>query len=224
MIFCTSCIRILFICAHCIVFKLLLWLFPSAEITNTHFSSHCNFFTQLIIIFCNTFFPVDEGENAHEFKFQDVPFSSGTFVEISSSKPARNSSTVNKVSDAEKVPEEKDDMAVLKNGLFSCPIEGCVKTFEKYSNLEKHMFYAQCNLVTERECPLDQAKIMYRKKLLEGVSQQPHIHAVSTLLCTSTAKSLEKGWALKTSKGGKTFNTNQKSYLDEKFRLGQNRK
>ena len=58
-------------------------------------------------------------------------------------------------------------------------------------------------------------------KLLEGVSQQPHIPAVSTQVCTSTAKFLKKGWALKRPKEERDLTPTKKSYLDEKFSLGQ---
>ena len=154
-------------------------------------------------------------------KFQDVPFSPGTFFDVGSSKVKRCSK--DKTESSEKVMEESADeitIATQEDGLFSCPTEGCVLTYQKHSNLEKHMFYGKCKLVTERETLLDQAKIMYHKKLLEGASQQPHIAAASKTT-SSTAKSLEQGWALKSSKGGKRFNVNQKSYLDDKFQLGQ---
>ena len=42
--------------------------------------------------------------------------------------------------------------------LFSCPNDGCVKTYQRYSALEKHLSFGKCELVLERESLLDKAK------------------------------------------------------------------
>ena len=57
------------------------------------------------------------------------------------------------------------------------------------------------------------------QKLTEGTSTQPQM-ASSTVLMSSSTK-LSEGWALRASKKSKHFNENQKNYLDEKFKLGQ---
>ena len=59
--------------------------------------------------------------------------------------------------------------------LFSCPVEGCVSTFQRHCNLERHMHYGKCIFVEERYSLLDKAKILYAEKLQEGSSAQPFI-------------------------------------------------
>jgi len=54
--------------------------------------------------------------------------------------------------------------------LFSCPGEGCVSTFQRHCNLERHMHYGKCKFVEERYSLLDKAKIIYAEKLQEGSS------------------------------------------------------
>lgn len=61
--------------------------------------------------------------------------------------------------------------------LFSCPNDGCVRTYQRYSALEKHLSFGKCELVLERESLLDKAKRLYRSKVLEGASAQATIEA-----------------------------------------------
>ena len=46
--------------------------------------------------------------------------------------------------------------------LFSCPNEGCVKTYQRHSNLEKHLEVGKCQLQLEKETLLDKAKTSYQ--------------------------------------------------------------
>jgi hypothetical protein len=151
-------------------------------------------------------------------KFNDTPFSAGGFVEVSPSKRKMPCPKKNLNEDEEESKET--EMSTQEDGIFSCPIEGCIKTFQRHYNLESHMSYRKCQLVTERNTLLDKAKILYQQKLSEGASEQPHIAAVMKA-SVSRRTSLAQGWALKTSKTGKRFNINQKKYMDEKFALGQ---
>ena len=104
--------------------------------------------------------------------------------------------------------------------LFSCPNDGCVKTYQRYSALEKHLSFGKCELVLERESLLDKAKRLYRSKLLEGASAQATIEADPVNVQDSTY-SLSEGWALKLPKKSTRFNDTQKRYLEDKFVLGQ---
>lgn len=124
-------------------------------------------------------------------------------------------------SNEEKEETEENEMST-QDGLFSCPVEGCIRTFQKHFNLESHLSFGKCQLVRERNTLLDKAKILYEEKLSEGASEQPHITPAATSVANViTRTSLAQGWALKTSKSGKRFDVNQKGYLDEKFALGQ---
>ena len=124
----------------------------------------------------------------------------------------------------EKEEDESDDRdesaeVLFQNGLFSCPSEACVFEFQKYSNLEYHILYGKCKIEEEKTTLIDKARIQYVQKLTEGTSTQPQM-AGSILLMSSSTK-LSQGWALRASKKSAHFNENQKKYLDEKFKLGQ---
>ena len=56
-------------------------------------------------------------------------------------------------------------------GLFSCPVEGCVSTFQRHCNLERHMHYGKCKFVEERHSLLDKAKILYAEKKTGGIKR-----------------------------------------------------
>ena len=71
----------------------------------------------------------------------------------------------------------------------------------------------------EKTTLINKAKIFYVQKLTEGTSIQPQMVS-STLLMSSSTK-LSESWALRASKKSTHFNENQKNFLDEKFKLGQ---
>ena len=104
-------------------------------------------------------------------------------------------------------------------GLFSCPVEGCVSTFQRHCNLERHMHYGKCKFAEERHSLLDKAKILYAEKLQEGSSAQPFI--AGSELSEQSVHALPQGWALRSTKKAARFNAKQKAYLDEKFKIGE---
>ena len=97
--------------------------------------------------------------------------------------------------------------------LFSCPVEGCVSTFQRHCNLERHMHYGKCQFVEERHSLLDKAKMLYAEKLQEGSSAQPFI--AGSELSEQSVQALLQGWALRCSKKATRFSAKQKAYLDE---------
>ena len=104
--------------------------------------------------------------------------------------------------------------------LYSCPQEGCVETFQRYYNLEQHLLYDKCEMAIERYSLLDTAKQMYNKHLVQG-STTEHPNIPSSNVSSSTQEDLEEGWALKSTKSTACFSVNQKTYLDDKFEIGQ---
>ena len=155
-----------------------------------------------------------------------IELSSGGFVETSNQTAAQRpeNTPVEVVEEKEKDEgegEARDESEeVFHSGLFSCPSEGCVFEFQKYSNPEYHILYGKCKIVEEKTTLIDKAKIIYVQKLTEGTSTQPQM-ASSTILMSSSTK-LSEGWALRASKKSTHFNENQtENYLDEKLKLGQ---
>ena len=45
------------------------------------------------------------------------------------------------------VPETAEGNAGV--GVFQCPSEGCIKVYQRYSALEKHLSYEKCELLPE---------------------------------------------------------------------------
>ena len=63
------------------------------------------------------------------------------------------------------------------------------------------------------------SKVLYAQKLSEGTTEQPSMQSVTAGKQSET--SLSQGWAIRQTKKAARFNENQRSYLDEKFLIGQ---
>ena len=108
----------------------------------------------------------------------------------------------------------------VETGVFSCPSEGCIKCYQRYSALEQHMAYGKCGLRSERATLLDQAKQMYHVKLIEGTSAGATSEG-GEATGQERHNPLKRGWALKQKRKAGRFNETQKKYLDGKFGIGQ---
>ena len=150
--------------------------------------------------------------------FPDSLFSAGDFQDITppDSKPSSVRRKVEKTVQGEGDLEASADN---ENGLFSCPVEGCVSTFQRHCNLERHIHYGKCKFVEERHSLIDRAKILYAEKLQEGASAQPFISGA--VLSEQSVQVLPQGWALRSAKKAARFNAKQKAYLDERFKIGE---
>jgi len=62
-------------------------------------------------------------------------------------KEDKMSCATEKESDVEEQPMEA---TATDESLFPCPNDGCVKTYQRYSALEKHLSFGKCELVLER--------------------------------------------------------------------------
>jgi len=107
--------------------------------------------------------------------------------------------------------------------MFSCPMDGCVRVFQRVSALDRHLSVEACEQMVERKTLLDLAKEQYAERLQERVGAIPSI-------CPSTsapgdrgeaaAPGQPEGWPLKEAKREGRFNEKQKSYLKSKFDIG----
>lgn len=144
-------------------------------------------------------------------------FSPGDFKDVWQKKqPSDHQKPDEQQSDLQ---EEATTLEIPSQFLFSCPNEGCVKSYQRYSNLEKHLDLGKCQLQLEKETLFDKAKTLYQGKLLEGGCASITIQAESMSQEGST--SLQEGWALSSSKKGNRFSDTQKRYLEDKFMIGQ---
>ena len=132
--------------------------------------------------------------------------------------------------DANSSDEEDDESATgdagANSALFSCPEEGCVKTYQKYSSLEQHIQCGKHKRALENETLLDRAMLRYGYELEKGGSKVAELCDVECWRkessCNVQIPSLTMGWALKSSSSRQTrFNPAQKDYLKKKFDIGQ---
>ena len=115
--------------------------------------------------------------------------------------------------------EEEDGEGVDASSLLSCPVDGCIRTYQKYHNLERHLLFGKCKLVSEKYTLLDTAKLAYAEKVQEGLTTQPTLAARTTTEVSSDSP-LVQGWALKGTRKATRFNENQRQYLNNKFQIG----
>jgi hypothetical protein len=146
----------------------------------------------------------------------DAPLSKGDFVPIVVAKEIKPTQTTSQHAAASKEPKED----VIASKIFPCPVDGCIKLYQRYSNLESHVLHGECQLVEEKLNLFDKAKVCYREKLLHGSTSVPSLIS-NTFASPPSSDSLSKGWALKTGKQAKRFSEKQKTYLDQKFNVGQ---
>ena len=94
--------------------------------------------------------------------------------------------------------------------LFSCPVDGCVRVFQRVSGLERHLSLEACSHAVERKTLLDITKEELANRLEEGIG------AIPTLPCGDPQPSSVdilpkvKGWALKESRRGGNLARNRK--------------
>ena len=92
-------------------------------------------------------------------------------------------------------------------------------SYQRHSNLEKHLELGKCQLQLEKGTLFDKAKTLYRGKLLEGGCASVTIQ--DEVISQEGKTPLREGWALSSSKKGNRFSDTQKRYLEDKFMLGQ---
>ena len=127
--------------------------------------------------------------------------------------------------ESEKQPNEDCESAAEEDAqdtIFTCPDEGCVKTFLTHSSLQKHLDCGKHRRVLERETLLDRAAIAYSESLEGQTAGIPHLSAASKPAVGPHCSSiLSMGWALKSGASRVRFTASQKSYLRTKLTLGE---
>lgn len=111
---------------------------------------------------------------------------------------------------------DSSDQASTK--IFSCPEEGCTKSFVRYSALERHCEYGVHIRSLEKVTLQDRAKLSYAQHLEEG--QTKELPSVS-LSGDPNSPLLSMGWALKSKPKTARFTEKQKSFLESEFLAGE---
>ena len=105
--------------------------------------------------------------------------------------------------------------------LFTCPEDGCVKTFQRFSSLEKHQDVGKHSYVLERETFLDKAMQRYALNLEGTKSIESQVEEVAHHEKSMKVPSVNMGWTLKHSlTSRRRLNEKQKKYLVDLFLLG----
>ena len=139
------------------------------------------------------------------------------FVEVKSRPQPCRATNSQRCSDTEEEPMV--DTSTFP--LFSCPEEGCVKTYQRFSSLQRHLDLGKHERALENETLLDKAVLGYADRLQEQFCGIPQIQVRKHLNLTSQP-CLPMGWALKSSHVRRTrFTEKQKDYLTSKFRIGE---
>jgi len=112
--------------------------------------------------------------------------------------------------------EEGDSKAAI----FSCPEEGCVKTFERYLSMQQHLDCGKHLRALERSTLLDRAAVGYAQRFEGQCEAVPQVDAVAEP--PSSHDILPKGWVVKSSASRRCiFTYKQNNYLTEKFQQGE---
>ena len=89
------------------------------------------------------------------------------------------------------------------------------------TQVEHHLLFGKCKLVSEKYTILDTAKLAHAEKVQKDFTTQPTLAAPTTTKGYSESP-LVQGWAqLKGTRKATRFNEDQRQYLDSKFQIGQ---
>ncbi|XP_078384142.1 uncharacterized protein LOC144666618 [Oculina patagonica] len=91
--------------------------------------------------------------------------SKGDFVACSKERRVPAERAMIEHLDEEKDEDGDEEEEGASSGLLSCPVDGCICTYQKYYNLERHLLFGKCKLVSEKHTLFDQAVLAYAKKI-----------------------------------------------------------
>ena len=133
--------------------------------------------------------------------------------------PPKQASTTGP-SDSPSCDESSSDESNV--GLFSCPKEGCIKRYQRFSSLQRHLDCGRHHLAIENESLFDRAIVGYSERLDVQSGSVSNIPTEVSKVQSVENPLLPMGWALRSSQVKRTrFTTNQKDYLTKKFDLGE---
>ena len=119
--------------------------------------------------------------------------------------------------------DSDEESSEKRSGLFYCPEEGCVKSFQQYSSLEKHLDCDTHKYALEHETLYDKAMVMHAAKLEHGAGVVPETADGDLIISLEDeGPALPMGWALKSATvTRKNLTAAQKTYLTEVFQEGK---
>ena len=104
----------------------------------------------------------------------------------------------------------------------ACQEEGCIRSFQQLSSLQKHLDYRSHKYPLEQETLYDKAILAYGVKLEQGaIVEVPKIPSADIHLDQPDKSVLQKGWALKSTKERKHLSEKQKKYLLDFYQISE---
>ncbi|KXJ06886.1 hypothetical protein AC249_AIPGENE27447, partial [Exaiptasia diaphana] len=145
-----------------------------------------------------------------------------TFVEVSVRKRKASKSKGLRMTE----PDSDSELEEQATNLFPCPNDGCIKSFQRFSSLQRHLDIGKHKYALEQETLLDKAMLSYAAKLDKGdaVLNDDRLVEQSTVSPRTLTYevALPMGWALKSStQQRKHFSDAQKKYLIKMFDVGE---
>ncbi|XP_063438318.1 uncharacterized protein LOC134719242 [Mytilus trossulus] len=128
--------------------------------------------------------------------------------------------TQNESNDEDKITEPVLKKRRTISKIFTCPEEGCTRSFKHSSSLDQHIMLGNCNVKEGKLSLADRTKVLYAQKLEDGNLGVSFTKQSDNNNNDATDK-LNKGWALKVNKPKTIFILDQKAYLHEKFMIGK---
>lgn len=125
---------------------------------------------------------------------------------------------------AEASDEQSEEDSECHSKLFSCPEEGCIKSYQRFSSLQHHLEVGKHSYALENETLFDKAMMSYATKLEQGIATTENpVEDTETLqpLQLDSSPSLPMGWALSVSAKRTRLTESQKQYLTEVFQIGE---
>ena len=142
-----------------------------------------------------------------------------SFVPVRPRRTGDHSPVREEEGSSESEDESSDTLSsqATNSRLFTCPEEGCIKSFMRPSSLVKLLDCGKHKRKLEQETLYDKAIIRYATKLDYGASKIPVVVEGSRSSIPNPV-TLRMGWALKSTPSHRTkFTDKQKHYLNVKF-------
>ncbi|KAL9962183.1 hypothetical protein ACROYT_G031264 [Oculina patagonica] len=144
------------------------------------------------------------------------------FTTIQSKKPKIPSKQSDTPAPSDSPSSDESSSDESNVSLFSCPEEGCIKRYQRFSSLQRHLDCGKHHRAIENESLLDRAITGYSERLEVQSGIVPNIPTEVPKPRPTGSVSLPMGWALRSSQVKRTrFNTSQRNYLTKKFDLGE---
>lgn len=111
----------------------------------------------------------------------------------------------------------------IEKVMFSCHEEGCIKTFQSFSALQKHLDVGKHMVRLAKESAYDEIKRKWTEACLSigGGYVRGQTSAISHSVDQALAGQVEQGWALRKSRKSVGFSEKAKSYLVDVFWTGE---